>query len=66
MLRGLLANSGIGCLENPELFVDFLRVAIEVALAKNAAIYQWHAHKRQAMVEAAWEKNGVLVHQQII
>src|SRR5215471_11714148 len=30
----------------PELFVSFLRVALEVALMPHVAVYQWHAHKR--------------------
>jgi DNA modification methylase len=50
----------------PEFFVQFLRVALEHALVPNAAIYQWHAHRRQALVEAAWHEAGLLVHQQII
>jgi DNA modification methylase len=52
--------------EDPEFFDKFLRVALEVALEPNAAIYQWHAHRRQALVEEAWKKNGLLLHQQII
>ena len=50
----------------PELFVAFLRAAIEIALKSHAAVYQWHAHKRQALVEEAWKQAGLLVHQQII
>jgi DNA modification methylase len=52
--------------EGPEFFEQFLRVALEHALVPNAAIYQWHAHRRQALVEAAWHAAGLLVHQQII
>jgi DNA modification methylase len=47
-------------------FEGFLRVACEVALTEKAAIYQWHASKRQALVEAAWAATGLFVHQQII
>jgi DNA modification methylase len=50
----------------PELFIGFLRVALEIALKPNVAVYQWHAHKRQALVEEAWKQAGLLVHQQII
>jgi DNA modification methylase len=50
----------------PEFFAAFLRVALEEALTASPAIYQWHAHKRQALVEKAWEDAGLLVHQQII
>jgi DNA modification methylase len=51
---------------DPEMFATFLRVAIEHALDGTPAIYQWHAHKRQSAVEAAWVACGLLVHQQII
>jgi DNA modification methylase len=47
-------------------FESFLRVALEHALTEDAAIYQWHASRRQALVEAAWQANGLLVHQQVI
>jgi len=49
-----------------ELFVQFLRVALDVALIPNPAVYQWHAYKRQALVESAWQQAGLLVHQQLI
>jgi len=47
-------------------FSDFIRVALENALVENPAIYQWHASRRQALVEEAWTANGLLWHQQII
>jgi len=47
-------------------FEGFLRTAIEEALTDEVAVYQWHASRRQALVEAAWAANGLLVHQQII
>jgi len=47
-------------------FEGFLRMALEHALTEEVAIYQWHASRRQALVEAAWTANGLLVHQQII
>jgi len=50
----------------PELFVSFLRLAVEIALKPHVAIYQWHAHRRQALVEEAWRQVGLRVHQQII
>ncbi len=49
-----------------DFFEGFIRVALEHALSDVVAIYQWHASRRQAMVEAAWAANGLLVHQQII
>ena len=36
------------------------------AIAEDAAWYCWHASRRQAMLEACWEKAGAFVHQQII
>jgi DNA modification methylase len=47
-------------------FADFLRVALAEALTPNPALYQFHASSRQALVEAAWQANGLLVHQQLI
>src|SRR5882762_220795 len=38
-----------------EFFSAFLRVALAHALVENPAIYQWHASRRQALVEAAWK-----------
>lgn len=52
--------------EDPEFFAKFLRAALENALGSNPAVYQWHAYKRQKLVEESWEKVGLLVHQQII
>ncbi|HUJ25417.1 MAG TPA: DNA modification methylase [Myxococcales bacterium] len=49
-----------------EFFSTFLRLALEHALVENPAIYQWHASRRQALVEEAWKENGLLLHQQLI
>ncbi|MBI4565181.1 MAG: DNA modification methylase, partial [Planctomycetes bacterium] len=49
-----------------DFFYAFLRLALDVALRENVAIYQWHASRRQALVEEAWSRAGLLVHQQII
>ncbi len=43
------------------VFANVLRV-----VAPKAAIYCWHAHKRQAMIARVWEELGILNHQQII
>lgn len=55
--------------EDPEaavaFYVGYLRAALP-HLEPNVALYQWHAHKRQALVEAAWHACGLLVHQQLI
>jgi len=48
-----------------EFFKRFLSLGLE-HLLPNSAVYQWHAHRRQALVEQAWRECGLLVHQQII
>ena len=35
-------------------------------LAPRAAIYCWHAHKRQALISRVWEDLGILDHQQVV
>lgn len=52
--------------KNAELYDQFVKVAVEVAIEENAAWYCWHASRNQAMLEAVWNKHGVFVHQQII
>jgi len=47
-------------------FLQFLKVALDAALSERPAIYQWHAHKRQAMVEECWGECGLMIHQQLI
>jgi DNA modification methylase len=42
------------------------RAAVAEAITEDAAWYCWHASRRQAMLEACWEKAGAFVHQQII
>ena len=49
-----------------EFFVDFLKVALAEALTENPAIYQFHATRRQMLVEQAWLANNLLVHQSLI
>jgi DNA modification methylase len=54
---------------DPAASEAFFRAFLEAALphlAPHVAIYQWHAHRRQALVEAAWRACGLLVHQQLI
>lgn len=48
------------------LYEGFIYVAVAGAITEDAAWYCWHASRRQAMLEAAWEKSGAFVHQQII
>ncbi|MBF0098805.1 MAG: DNA modification methylase [Magnetococcales bacterium] len=52
--------------QGPELYEGFIRAAIDHAISDHAAWYCWHASRRQAMLEAVWEKMGAFVHQQII
>lgn len=51
---------------NSDLYDRFVATAIACAIDERAAWYCWHASKRQAMLEAVWEKNGAFVHQQIV
>ncbi len=46
-------------------FADFLRVALAHCIDR-VPVYQWHATRRQALVEQAWEANGLLLHQTLI
>ena len=46
-------------------FRDVFTRILEV-LAPHAAIYCWHAHKRQAEIVSVWNALGILDHQQII
>jgi len=48
------------------MYDAFVSLAVRVALTDNAAWYCWHASRKQALLEAVWEKNGAFVHQQII
>ncbi len=48
-----------------EFFQGFLEVALRHC-REDVAVYQWHAHRRQALVEEAWKAAGLLVHQQLI
>jgi DNA modification methylase len=48
-----------------DFFARFLRVGL-LHLQEGAAIYQWHATRRQALVEQAWTQCGLLVHQTVV
>ncbi len=43
------------------VFTNALRV-----IAPHAAIYCWHAHKRQSLISTVWNDLGILDHQQVI
>jgi len=57
---GNTAEAGI------ELYRGFIKMALEHAIARNAAWYMWHASRRQMMLESTWNEFGAYVHQQII
>lgn len=48
-----------------EFFATFLRVALEHCVER-VPVYNWHASKRQPLLEEAWKQNGLLSHQQLI
>ncbi len=48
-----------------DFFVGFLQEGLK-HLKPKSAIYQWHATRRQKLVEEAWVQCGLLVHQTII
>jgi DNA modification methylase len=52
--------------QGAELYDGFIAAAVAEAIIEDAAWYCWHASRRQAMLEACWEKAGAFVHQQII
>ena len=52
--------------QGAELYDGFISAAVAEAITEDAAWYCWHASRRQAMLEACWEKAGAFVHQQII
>ncbi len=47
------------------LFRDFIGCALP-HLEDDAPIYQWHASRRQVLVEEAWTHHGLLIHQTIV
>ncbi len=48
-----------------QFFEDFLRVGL-AHIHEEAPIYQWHASRRQILVEKAWANLDLLVHQTIV
>ena len=49
-----------------DFFYRFIKVALEIALVERPFIYQWYASRRHVLVEEAWRRAGLLVHQQLI
>ena len=48
-----------------DFFASYLRVALPHCVDR-VPIYQWHATRRQSLVENAWKQNGLLVHQTLV
>ncbi|MCC7014857.1 MAG: DNA modification methylase [Planctomycetes bacterium] len=48
-----------------EFFSAWLKAALPHCIER-VPVYQWHATRRQVLVEEAWKRNGLLVHQTII
>lgn len=51
---------------NSDLHDRFIATAVQEAIHERAAWYCWHASRRQALLEAAWNKHGAFVHCQIV
>jgi DNA modification methylase len=63
------ANRDWDAYKDPQTGIAFFDGYLKACLphvVPDAAIYQWHATRRQALVEQAWELNDLLVHQTII
>lgn len=55
--------------EGDDEAVAFYRRFLAACLAHcrpDVPVYHWHAHRRQALVQRAWEEAGLLLHQQVI
>ncbi len=52
--------------ESCKLYKDFIGVAIQEAIAPNAAWYCWHASRRAKRIEEIWNHYGAFIHQLII
>jgi DNA modification methylase len=64
--RTAFENEDAGGDSGRSFYLAFCKVAIECAIAPNAAWYCWHASTRQAMLEGVWNEVGAFHHQQII
>ena len=63
------ANKGWDAYKDPESSVAFFKGYLELALKHcvgEVPVYQWHATRRQVLVEQAWTELGLLVHQTVI
>lgn len=48
-----------------ELYTNFLRIGLLHSIER-VPVYQWHVDLRRSLVEQAWAKNGMLLHQIIV
>jgi DNA modification methylase len=53
-------------IKDADAFFRSVFTNILAVLAPHAAIYCWHAHKRQATISRIWAELGILDHQQIV
>ncbi len=54
---------------DPASSVEFYAKYLSIALShcvERVPVYQWHATRRQVLVEQAWQQNNLLVHQTLI
>lgn len=54
---------------DPQSGLEFFTAWLRVALAhcrEDVPVYQWHATRKQMLVEQAWQANGLLFHQTVI
>jgi DNA modification methylase len=49
-----------------DFFHSFIRVALDLALVERPYIYPWYASRRHVLVEEAWRRAGLFIHQQLI
>lgn len=49
-----------------DTFFRLLFTNVVSVIAPHAAIYCWHAHRRQALISRIWSELGILDHQQIV
>lgn len=49
-----------------DLYLNYNRVAVQHAIAKDAACYCWHASLHQSQVEEAWVAAGIRPHQHLL
>lgn len=67
--RPEVRDKGWDAYKDPETGVAFYEGFLRAALTHckpGVPVYQWHAHRRQDLVDEAWKRVGLLRHQQVI